>query len=102
VEVHYVGSLIDGTVFDSSVKRGFPATFLVTDLIPGWADALQMMKAGDKWQLFIPANLAYAEFGPPQIPPNSTLIFEVELLSFYPPKQVISSTVTSAPSITTP
>jgi FKBP-type peptidyl-prolyl cis-trans isomerase len=85
VEVHYVGSLIDGSVFDSSIKRGFPATFGVTDVIPGWAAALQKMKVGDKWELFIPPKLAYGEFGPPQIPPNSTLIFELQLLSFYTP-----------------
>ena len=85
VEVHYVGSLIDGSVFDSSIQRGFPATFGVTDVIPGWAAALQKMKVGDKWELFIPPKLAYGEFGPPQIPPNSTLIFELQLLSFYTP-----------------
>lgn len=86
VEVHYVGSLIDGHVFDSSVKRNTPATFPMTDVVPGWAEALQMMKPGDKWELFIPTSLGYGEFGPPQIPPNSTLIFQLELLSFYTPK----------------
>ncbi len=85
VEVHYVGSRIDGSVFDSSIKRGTPATFKVTDVIPGWTEALQMMKAGDQWELFVPPSLAYGELGPPQIAPNSTLIFQVELLSFYTP-----------------
>ena len=81
VTVNYTGTLIDGTVFDSSVQRGEPATFPVSDVIPGWTQALQMMKVGDKWQLFIPAKLAYGEQSPgPKIGPNSTLIFEVELL----------------------
>jgi FKBP-type peptidyl-prolyl cis-trans isomerase FklB len=99
VEVHYTISLIGGTVLDSSVQRGIPATFGLKEVIPGWTAALQMMKAGDKWQLFIPANLAYAEFGPPQIPPNSTLIFEVELLSFYTPKEAGFAS-TNSPSAT--
>ena len=82
VEVHYTGKLIDGTVFDSSVDRGVPATFGVTQVIPGWVEALQLMKAGSKWRLFIPSNLAYAPNGAPGSPigPNSTLIFDVELL----------------------
>jgi len=81
VTVHYTGTLIDGTIFDSSVQRGQPATFPVSGVIPGWTEALQMMKVGDKWQLFIPAKLAYDEQSPsPKIGPNSTLIFEVELL----------------------
>jgi len=87
VEVHYTGTRIDGSVFDSSVQRGIPATFGLKEVIPGWTAALQMMKVGDKWQLFVPAKLAYAEYGLPQIGPNSTLIFEVELLSFYTPKE---------------
>lgn len=82
VTVQYTGTLIDGTVFDSSVQRGQPATFPVNEVIPGWTEALQLMKVGDKWQLFIPAKLAYGEQSPsPKIGPNSTLIFEVELLS---------------------
>jgi FKBP-type peptidyl-prolyl cis-trans isomerase FklB len=82
VTVNYTGTLIDGTVFDSSVQRGEPATFPVGEVIPGWTEALQMMKVGDKWQLFLPAKLAYGEQSPgPKIGPNSTLIFEVELLS---------------------
>ena len=81
VTVHYTGTLIDGTIFDSSVQRGQPATFPVSGVIPGWTEALQMMKVGDKWQLFIPAKLAYDEQSPsPKIGPNSTLIFEVDLL----------------------
>lgn len=82
VEVHYTGKLIDGTVFDSSVDRGVPARFGVTQVIPGWVEALQLMKAGSKWRLFIPSNLAYGPNGAPGSPigPNSTLIFDVELL----------------------
>lgn len=81
VEVHYTGRLIDGTVFDSSVERGQPATFGVTQVIPGWVEALQMMKAGSKWRLFIPSNLAYGPNGAGGvIGPDATLIFDVELL----------------------
>jgi FKBP-type peptidyl-prolyl cis-trans isomerase FklB len=81
VRVHYEGTLIDGKVFDSSVQRGEPATFPVNRVIPGWTEALQKMKVGDKWQLVIPAELAYGERGAGQdIPPNSVLVFEVELL----------------------
>lgn len=83
VRTHYHGTLIDGTVFDSSVERKEPAEFPVGGVIPGWTEALQMMKEGDKWQLVIPAKLAYGERGTPGGPigPNSTLVFEVELLS---------------------
>lgn len=81
VEVHYTGKLIDGTVFDSSVDRGVPATFGVTQVIPGWVEALQLMKAGSKWRLFIPSNLAYGPNGAGGlIGPNQTLIFDVELI----------------------
>ena len=81
VTVHYTGKLIDGTVFDSSVARGAPATFGVTQVIPGWVEALQMMKEGAKWRLFIPSNLAYGPNGAGNIiGPNSTLIFDVELI----------------------
>ncbi len=81
VKVHYTGTLIDGTKFDSSYDRGEPVTFPVSGVIPGWTEALTMMKVGDKWQLTIPPELAYAERGaPPAIPPNSALIFDVELL----------------------
>ncbi len=81
VVVSYTGRLSDGTVFDSSVERGEPATFGVTQVIPGWVEALQMMKVGAKWRLFIPSNLAYGPNGAGGlIGPNSTLIFDVELL----------------------
>lgn len=80
VVVHYTGKLIDGTVFDSSEERGEPATFGVTQVIPGWVEALQMMKAGSQWRLYIPANLAYGAQGVPGIGPNQTLIFDVTLL----------------------
>ena len=81
VKVHYTGTLIDGTKFDSSVDRGEPAEFPVGRVIPGWTEALQMMKEGDKWQLAIPAKIAYGEASQGPIPPNSTLLFDVELLS---------------------
>jgi FKBP-type peptidyl-prolyl cis-trans isomerase FklB len=83
ITAHYKGSLIDGKVFDSSYDRGEPAQFGVNQVIDGWKEALQLMKPGSKWQLFIPANLAYGENqmqGSP-IEPNSALIFEVELIS---------------------
>ncbi|AGH95153.1 FKBP-type peptidyl-prolyl cis-trans isomerase [Pseudobdellovibrio exovorus] len=80
VVCHYTGTLIDGTKFDSSVDRGEPAEFPVSGVIPGWTEALQMMKVGSKYKLFIPPDLAYGPQGRPGIPPNSTLIFEVELL----------------------
>ena len=81
VEVHYRGTLVDGTEFDSSYERGEPVSFPVNGVIPGWTEALQLMKEGDKWQLVIPPQLAYAERGaPPVIPPNAALVFEVELL----------------------
>lgn len=81
VTVHYTGRLIDGTVFDSSVERGTPATFGVNQVIPGWVEALKMMKEGAKWRLFIPANLAYGAQGAGNIiGPNATLIFDVELI----------------------
>ena len=86
VEVHYTGTLLNGTKFDSSVDRGVPATFGVTQVIPGWVEALQLMKEGDKWRLFIPSNLAYGPNGTPGGPigPNETLLFDVELLKVYP------------------
>ncbi len=81
VKVHYHGTLIDGKVFDSSVSRGEPATFGVTQVISGWVEALQLMPVGSKWKLFIPSGLAYGAQGAGQaIAPHSTLIFEVELL----------------------
>lgn len=81
VEVHYTGKLIDGTVFDSSVERGVPATFGVTQVIPGWVEALQLMHEGDKWRLYIPSDLAYGPNGAGGlIGPDTTLIFDVQLL----------------------
>jgi FKBP-type peptidyl-prolyl cis-trans isomerase FklB len=96
VTVNYRGTLIDGTEFDSSYKRGQPATFRVTGVIKGWTEALQLMKTGSKWKLFIPAELAYAEHGSgQQIGPNAVLIFEVELVS-------IQSAQAGVPTITNP
>lgn len=81
VRVHYTGTLTNGDVFDSSVKRGEPAQFVVSGVIKGWQMALQKMKVGDKWMLFIPPELAYGERGSPgAIGPNEVLVFEVELL----------------------
>lgn len=81
VKVHYHGTLTDGTVFDSSVERGTPAEFTVSGVIPGWVEALQLMEVGDKWKLYIPAELAYGSRSPsPKIPANSALVFDVELL----------------------
>lgn len=81
VKCHYHGTLIDGTVFDSSVQRNQPATFGVSQVIPGWVEALQLMSVGSKWRLFIPSHLAYGPNGAGgSIGPNATLIFEVELL----------------------
>ncbi len=82
VKVHYRGTFINGTEFDSSYSRGEPQVFRVDGVIVGWTEALLLMKEGAKWQLFVPSELAYGERGVPQrIPPNSTLIFEIELLS---------------------
>jgi len=82
VTTHYHGTLIDGTVFDSSVDRGEPASFPVGGVIKGWTEALQLMAVGSKWKLYVPYDLAYGERGAgPQIGPYSTLIFEVELIS---------------------
>src|SRR6202522_2343502 len=84
VVCNYRGTLIDGTEFDTSYKRGQPATFGVSQVIKGWTEALQLMPVGSKWQLFIPSSLAYGDRGQRTIEPNSTLIFEVELLSIQP------------------
>jgi len=88
VTVNYRGTLIDGTEFDSSFRRGQPATFPVSGVIPGWTEAMQLMAEGAKWQLFVPPNLAYGERGAGGlIGPNATLIFEVELISVQENKQ---------------
>lgn len=79
VTIHYTGKLLDGTVFDSSVERGEPATFALSRLIRGWQIAMPLMKEGAKWELYIPADLAYGQNAPPNIGPNQTLIFEIEL-----------------------
>lgn len=81
VKCHYEGQLINGSIFDSSIKRGQPATFGVNQVIPGWVEALQLMSEGSKWRLFIPSELGYGAHGAGDvIPPHSTLIFEVELI----------------------
>ncbi len=104
VSVHYRGTLIDGTEFDSSITRGQPATFRVTGVIKGWTEALQLMPVGSKWQLTIPSELAYQERGsPPKIGPNSVLQFEVELLSIKETAQpaaqpVVTSDIIKVPS----
>jgi FKBP-type peptidyl-prolyl cis-trans isomerase FklB len=99
VVVNYRGTLIDGTEFDSSYKRGEPATFPVNRVIKGWTEALQLMKPGSKYQLFIPASLAYGERGAGgAIGPNATLIFEVELVNVKPGES--AGTASSSPSAT--
>jgi FKBP-type peptidyl-prolyl cis-trans isomerase FklB len=87
VKVHYEGTLLDGKVFDSSIKRNEPAVFPVNGVIAGWTEAMQLMKVGDKWRLFIPAELAYGGRGAGNvIGPNAVLIFDVELLDIVPPQ----------------
>jgi FKBP-type peptidyl-prolyl cis-trans isomerase FklB len=82
VDAHYAGRLLDGTEFDSSIKRGTPSTFSVTGVIKGWTEILQLMKEGDKWEVYIPSDLAYGPRGSgPTIGPNAALIFEMELIS---------------------
>ncbi len=88
VKVHYEGRLIDGTIFDSSYRRGEPVTFPVTGVIKGWTEILQMMPVGSIWEVYVPYNLAYGERGAGQtIPPYATLIFKIELLDIEKPKQ---------------
>ena len=85
VKVHYEGTLTDGTVFDSSYQQGVPAVFQVGDLVEGWNEVLQLMRAGDEWIVVLPPELAYGEAGaPPVIPPNSVLVFRMELLDVLP------------------
>jgi len=108
VSVQYRGTLIDGTEFDSSYKRGQPAQFPVGGVIRGWTEALLKMNVGSKWQLFIPSELAYGEQGRPGIPPNAVLIFEVELVGIKPvppapapaatPAQPLTSDIIKVPS----
>ena len=85
VEVHYHGTLINGDVFDSSIDRGEPSKFRVNQVIKGWTEALQLMKVGAKWKLYIPSDLAYGKRGSNSIGPNEVLTFEVELLGITPP-----------------
>jgi FKBP-type peptidyl-prolyl cis-trans isomerase len=85
VQVNYTGKLLDGTVFDASERHGGPATFGVNQVIPGWTEALQLMKPGAKFQLWIPPKLAYDVDSPPTIPPGSLLVFDVELVAIKPP-----------------
>lgn len=95
VTVHYTGTLMDGTEFDSSLKRGQPATFGLNGVIKGWTEGLQLMTPGSKYEFVIPPDLAYGEMGRPNIPPNSVLIFQVELLSNAPPPVIRSQPLTS-------
>ena len=85
VKVHYQGTLIDGSIFDSSIQRGEPATFELDQVIPGWTEALQLMPVGSKYRVTVPPDLGYGEQGVGPIPPNSVLIFEVELLGIEKP-----------------
>lgn len=92
VKVNYVGTLIDGTEFDSSIKRGEPAEFQLNHVIPGWTQALQQMPVGSKWVLYIPGDQAYGQRGGGPIGPNETLIFEVELLEIVAPEAPAAET----------
>src|SRR6516162_9354566 len=104
VNVNYRGTLIDGTEFDSSFRRGQPATFSIGNVIRGWSEALQKMNVGSSWKVFIPADLAYGESGNRGIPPNSTLIFQMELMSIQPaappppPPAPLTSDIIKVPS----
>jgi len=81
VTVHYHGTLIDGTVFDSSVDRGQPITYPLNGFVKGWQEALKMMEVGSKWKLFVPPSLGYGDHGSGKVPPNATMIFEMELIA---------------------
>ena len=85
VKVHYVGSLLDGTEFDSSVKRGQPAEFALDSVIPGWSEGVQLMRVGGKARLHVPSELAYGDRGVGPIPPGSVLVFELELVEIVTP-----------------
>jgi FKBP-type peptidyl-prolyl cis-trans isomerase len=98
VKVHYTGTLIDGTVFDSSVQRGTPAEFALKEVIPGWTEGIQKINKGGKIKLYVPPQLGYGDEGSGRIPPGSTLIFEVELLDIKPPA---APTATAAPAAPT-
>lgn len=104
VSVNYRGTLINGKEFDSSYKRGQPAKFMVNRVVKGWTAALEMMKVGSKWELYIPSSLAYGDAGNPSIEPGSTLLFEVELVSIEPPPsptpapQPLTSDIIKVPS----
>jgi FKBP-type peptidyl-prolyl cis-trans isomerase len=100
VTVNYRGTFIDGKEFDSSAKSGHPAQFAIGSVIHGWTEALLQMKAGSKWQLFVPSELAYGERGRPNIPPSSVLIFEIELISSVtpPPPAPLTSDIIKVPS----
>jgi FKBP-type peptidyl-prolyl cis-trans isomerase len=105
VTVNYRGTFIDGKEFDSSAKTGLPAQFTVGNVIHGWTEALMQMKVGSKWQLFVPSELAYGERGRPNIPPNTVLIFEVELISTEhqsPPAPAVSNTPLTSDIIKVP
>jgi peptidylprolyl isomerase/FKBP-type peptidyl-prolyl cis-trans isomerase FklB len=84
VKVHYEGKLEDGTIFDSSYERGAPAAMPLDRLIPAWQEALQLMRPGDEWTLYVPSNLGYGEEGAGQIPPGAPLIFRIELIDVLP------------------
>ena len=83
-QVHYEGKFLDGKVFDSSYERGMPAAMPLKALIPAWVEALQLMRPGDEWILYVPSNLGYGEMGAGQIPPGSPLIFRIELIDVLP------------------
>src|SRR5438094_4291091 len=103
VTVNYRGTLMNGTEFDSSYKRGEPATFPLNGVIKGWTEGVQLMKVGSKYQLFIPSNLAYGDRAVgPDITPNSTLIFEVELLGAKPPEAATSPAAQAPPASPSP
>ena len=98
VKVHYTGTLLDGSVFDSSVQRGEPAEFPLDQVIPGWTEGIQKVSKGGKIKLYIPANLAYGDDGRPGIPPASPLVFEVELLDIKPTPAAPAAPAAPAPA----